>query len=129
MLHRRRWLAVGLAPLAVGAVGWFVMGPATAESRPDVVVGASQPTVAITAAIQADGTGVGTTLEWQVRKPGTGEYVLEFERDVRLDVQSWDAASTVTLRPSSARTWVVAFVQGSDPVDSAFSFSAVPTGP
>lgn len=129
MLHRRRRFAVGLASLAVTSVGWFVVGPATAESRSDVVVGASQAPATIAATVQANGTGVGPTLEWRVHKPGAGEYVLEFERDVRVDVPSWDAAATMTLRPSSARTWVVAFVQGDDPVNSAFSFSAVPASP
>ena len=104
------------------------MGPATTESRRISSSERRRPGQH-QRGIQANGTGVGTTLDWRVHKPGTGEYVIEFERDVRLDVQSWDAAATMTLRPSSARAWVVAFVQGIDPVDTAFSFSAVPSGP
>lgn len=129
MLHRHQRFAVGLASLAVTSVGWFVMRPATAESRTAVVVVTSPRPATISGTIRSDGAGVGPTPSWRVHKPGAGEYVLEFDRDVHVEVRSWDAAATVTVRPSSARIWLVGFVQGDAPIDSAFRFSAVPAGP
>ena len=124
MLHGHRRVAAGLSVLAVGSLSWFVVRPATAESS-----GPARHVPTVRAAIRADGTSIGGDPAWYVEKPDTGTYVLSFGHDVRLDVHSWDAVATVTARPAKPGTWIVDFVADGRPVDTTFSFSAVPAAP
>jgi hypothetical protein len=83
----------------------------------------------MTAAVDAMGIPVAPPDGWTVHRAGPGSYELTFERDVRIDLGSWEAPAEVTLRPVGDRLWTLVFESDGAPVDTAFSFRAVPTTP
>lgn len=75
--------------------------------------------------MKPEGVPVGIPQGWHVDKVDVGTYRVEFPRAMSLEVQSWSAMATVTLRPVTETTWQVDFVEDHALVDSAFTFSAV----
>lgn len=127
MLRRRRRSTVGLVLTVVVALGGFVVASAgSAESRPARVVPAEPAMPSLAAAVTASGIPVGPSGSWHVARPTIGHYTLEFPDPGKLAIDTWDTTASVTVRPTTDRTWTVDFVAGNDPVDTAFSFTAVP---
>ena len=119
---RRRRAAVVLLLAAALATGSVVVG---AAAQSDEHVAAADAGV-VRGAVSARGNPVGVPAGWSVAHPSPGRYVLRFEDNVRLSLGSWDAAASVTARPTEAATWVIDFAVGAEPADTAFTFTAGP---
>ena len=112
-----------LAAVATGA-GWLAVAGADGATTAQAAAPSAVP---IAAAIASDGT-VATPSDgtWASRKLDVGRYELAFTHDVDLEIRSWTEAAGVTVQPRPGDVWLVTFVAGDAPVDSAFTFRAAP---
>ena len=124
MLGRRRRAVVGLAIAALVAAGWFAIRSGTAEGSepPEAPVRIG----AVLGSVDEAGMPIGSPVGWEVSRTSPGRYQLRFAAEVDLGLRAWEGPAAVTYRPTAPRTWLVDFTVGRDPVDTAFSFAAVP---
>ena len=106
------------------AAGWLAV---TGAGGATTARAAAPAVVPIAAAIAPDGS-VATPSDgtWSARKVDVGRYELAFGHDVDLDIRSWTEPAGVTVQPRPGDVWMVSFVAGDVPVDSAFTFQAAP---
>lgn len=73
-----------------------------------------------------DGTAPGA-VDWTVQRTAPGEYRVAFAAgvEVQLEVERWDALADATVIPLGDGADVVRFTNGTGPVDTSFSFTAV----
>jgi len=113
--------------VAALAVGWL-LAATTASSRtadaPPATIAALEPASPVSGAVDVMGTPIGGAHGWTAARTQPGRYELTFAADLAVEVMSWDVPATVTVRPVAERTWLVDFVEGDAPVDTAFSFTA-----
>lgn len=113
--------------VVLAASGWLVVSGASAGGTSEAA--AAAPTdVGIAAVVGADGVSTSPPGGWAARRIGDGRYELSFPQEVALSIRSWERPAGVTVRPVSASTWIVTFDDGAEPVDTAFTFLAVPAG-
>lgn len=110
--------------LAAGAA-WLVIrasGTSTTEAR------ATAPTVVpIDARVEAEGVS-GAPGAWLAHRESPGTYELSFPEAMRLDIERWDKAAGVVVRPVTDTTWLVRFTADDVMVDTGFEFRAAPIG-
>ena len=110
-------LLVLVAALWAGAsLGSRSTRPAAATEAPSPVV---HGVVAADGAVRADGA-------WIVEHPEDGHYVLTLPGvHVALDVDAWDVAGSVTIKPLGGGAHDLRFTGPDGPIDTAFDFVAV----